>query len=86
MSKQTNAPKSGAATTNSKLADLSVRDVIRTMKKNQKAIKVLQKVGANKAGIKEAIVAIGDEQGKLKNLAMQAVAKQIEMALADDEE
>lgn len=86
MAKQGNThAKSGAATTNSGITDFSVRDVIRTMKKNAKAIRVLQGVGITKPGIKEAVAAIAAEQEKMKNFAMQAVAKQIDAALRDDD-
>lgn len=77
--------KQNESATKSQIADFSVRDVIRTMKKNAKAVKVLTGVGAGKPGIKEAIAAIAAEQDKLKNFAMQAVAKQIDAALRDDE-
>ncbi len=72
--------------TKSQIAEFSVRDVIRTIKKNAKAIRILQKIGGTKPSIKEAILAIGQEQEKLKQFAMQGVAKQIELALTDDED
>lgn len=71
--------------TKTSITDFSIRDVIRTMKKNVKAVNVLKNVGANKPGIKEAIIAITAENEKLKTFAMQMVGKQIDAAMAEDE-
>jgi hypothetical protein len=87
MSKQTNTPakvQGTAATTASDRAELSIRDYIRALKKNAKAIRTLEGVGANKPGIKQAIEALLAENEKVKHIAMQSVAKQIELALKEE--
>src|SRR5690606_5608630 len=61
--------KMAKANTNSSVADFSIRDVIRTAKKNAKAVKTLKGIGGNKPGIKEAIDAITAENEKLTNYA-----------------
>lgn len=78
--------ENGPAETASSKSEVGVRDVIRTMKKNKKAIATLNAIGAKKPGIAEAIGAIEAEQGKLEALAMTIVKKQIADALADDAE
>lgn len=78
--------KSGAAQTATSKSEMGVRDVIRTMKKNKKAIGTLKTIGAKKPGIAQAIAAIEEEQSKLKGVAQAIVMREIEVALKDDDE
>ena len=80
--------KSGAAQTATSKTELGIRDIIRTMKKNQKAAKTLAAMpAAAKAGtpINLAIKAINEEQDKLVGLAMETVKREIANALKQDE-
>jgi hypothetical protein len=87
MSKQTNTPakvQGTNATTASERVELSIRDYIRVLKKNVKAIRTLEGIGANKPGIKQAIEALVAENEIVKNSALHSVAKQIELALKEE--
>lgn len=77
--------ENGPASTSESKREIGVRDVIRTMKKNKKAIGTLKAIGAKKPGIAQAIEAIEAEQTKLKDVALKMVAREIDEALKDEE-
>lgn len=83
MAKQTENSK---AVTNSQVAELSVRDCIRTLKQNRRAIRTLTKIGAKTPGIADAIAAVLAKNEEIKKLAVQSVLAQIEQALKEDDE
>lgn len=79
MSKQANGGTAQGAQP-AKQSEPSLRDFVRTLKKNAKALKALQALG-NKPGLKEAITSVEAENAKIVEAAKKFVERELTDAI-----